>query len=262
LTDKKPSPEVIVNDSAASSPVWLDDVTILYISTKNGESSLRTFNIATNKDHKVHSFVAVIGDLKAFTVNKTTTRIAFSTKVDAKGKFVRANETETPEALVYDRLWVRHWDEWITSHKMSIFSSLVISSSNGYTLSGLHNMINSTDEVHRMESPTPPFGGEADFSVGEELMAFVAKDPHLNPALNTAAHVYVVKYNDSRYLEKVNRGPGASSSPVWSSDGQYLAYLEMRIRGYETDRTSPWLQRLIEVAGSWYLNGRRMSISS
>src|SRR5271163_1754999 len=35
----------IVNDSAASDPAWLDDRTILYIlTTKKGESSLRTYD--------------------------------------------------------------------------------------------------------------------------------------------------------------------------------------------------------------------------
>ena len=104
---------------------------------------------------------------------------------------------------------------------------------------GPKNMLNSTDDIHALECPVPPFGGAEDFDMSTTHLAFVAKDPHLNPATNTASHVYIVSFNDSTYLEKVNSGPGASSSPVWSPDGKYLAYLEMRVPGYEADRNTP-----------------------
>lgn len=236
---KNPSSKRIVNDTAASSPIWLDDNTILYISTTNGESTLRTFNTNTSNDHKLVSFHGTIGDLKAIPIDKDTVRFAFSTKIIPSGEIARSNETETPQALVYDRLWVRHWDEWITPIKNSIFSGTLSLQHDQYTINdNIRNMLNSTEEHHDLESPIPPFGGADDFSLSSSLMAFVAKDPHLNPATNTASHVYIVKYNDSKYIEKVNRGPGASSSPVWSPDGKYIAYLEMRVQGYEADRMS------------------------
>jgi hypothetical protein len=239
LTSKKTSAEFIVNDTSASSPAWLDNTTLLYISTQHGESTLRTYNTDTEKDNKVHTFHGAIGDLKTIVVGKTTIRFAFSAKVNQHGEMLRANETDIPQALVYDRLWVRHWDEWVTSNKNSIFSGTLTLKHDQYVIDeSPRNMLNSTEELHDLECPIPPWGGAEDFSVSTSLLAFVAKDPHLNPATNTAAHVYVVKYDDGRYLEKVNRGPGASSAPVWSPDGQFLAYLEMRVRGYEADRYS------------------------
>src|SRR5262249_23133960 len=99
------------------------------------------------------------------------------------------------------------------------------------------NMLSGITDSHDLESPMPPFGGGEDFSISETRLAFVSKDPHLSPATNTASHVYIVLFNDSSFVEKANRGPGASSSPVWSPDGLYLAYLEMRVPGYEADRT-------------------------
>lgn len=44
---------------------------------------------------------------------------------------------------------------------------------------------------------------------------------------------------NDRYVEKVNRGPGASSAPEWSPCGEMLGYLEMKVRGYESDRRNP-----------------------
>ena len=235
------SPKVLLNSTDASGPVWLDNSTILYVVTKSGESTLYTLNVESGKEKKVHAFHGAIGDLKSLRVDNETVRIVFGAQVTPHGEIVRANESSTPEVLVYDRLWVRHWDTWITPNKNALFSATLQSSSKG-TYSVAHhaqNMLNSTDDVHDLESPVPPFGGTEDFDMSTTHLAFVAKDPHLNPATNTASHVYIVSFKDSAYLEKVNSGPGASSSPVWSPDGKYLAYLEMRVRGYEADRTPP-----------------------
>jgi hypothetical protein len=96
--------KAIVTDTTASSSIWLDDKTILYISTKNGESTLRTYNTKTDMDNKAHSFGGAIGELNALTIDKETVRFAFSTKVTPHGAIVRANETDIPQTLVYDRL--------------------------------------------------------------------------------------------------------------------------------------------------------------
>jgi hypothetical protein len=231
------SSKVIINDTSASDPIWLDDRTVLYIYTKSGESSLRTYDTESSTDSEITSFHGAIGDLKGLSVGDGTVRIGFSAKVTPYGYIVRSNETATPQALVYDQLWVRHWDEWITSSKNSIFSGTLTLKDGKYSIvDSPKNMLNSTDDIHDLESPIPPFGGSDDYSLSPTRLAFIAKDPHLNPATNTASHVYVVPFNDSKYLQQINKGPGASSSPVWSPDGKYLAYLEMRVPGYESDR--------------------------
>jgi len=241
------APKLLVNSTDASGPIWLDNSTILYIVTKSGESSLHTLDLDSDKETKVQTFHGAVGDLKSLRLDDDTVRIVFSAKVTPHGEIVRANESSTPEVLVYDRLWVRHWDEWITPNRNTLFSGTLKRSKRGH-YSVQHypkNMLNSTDDIHDLESPVPPFGGTEDFDISTTHLAFVAKDPHLNPATNTASHVYIVSFNDSTYLEKVNSGPGASSSPVWSPDGKYLAYLEMRVPGYEADRTtSPLPQKI------------------
>lgn len=73
---------------------------------------------------------------------------------------------------------------------------------------------------------------------------FVAKDPELNPALNTKCNVY--------YLNPLDKGSkiisydlgdfcGASSSPVFSPDGKSAAFLGMRTNGYESDKNHIFL---------------------
>jgi dipeptidyl aminopeptidase/acylaminoacyl peptidase len=230
--------KLIVNSTYTSSPVWLDNERLVYIVEFCEGSEIRTYDVESKKDEKVHYFDGTILDFKCIPVGGKDFRFVFSMKVSPNGEM---NEASTPEALVYDRLWVRHWDEWITNDKNSLFSGTLKTHNDTLVLDEYpRNMLNGTSELHDLESPIPPWGGENDFTVSKDLLAFVAKDPHLNPATNTAAHVYVARFDDRKYLEKINRGPGASSSPVWSPDGKYLAYLEMRVRGYESDRISLW----------------------
>jgi hypothetical protein len=227
----------MVDSTFASSPVWLDNERLVYIAELSEGSEIRTYDVESKEDEKVHCFHGSVSDFKVIPLGGKDFRFVFSTKVSPNGKMVRLNETSTPEALVYDRLWVRHWDEWITKDKNSLFSGTLTMHNKTLVLDEYpRNMLNGTRELHDLESPIPPWGGTDDFSMSTNLLAFVAKDPRLNPATNTAAHVYVAKFDDRKYLEKVNRGPGASSSPVWSPDGKYLAYLETRVRGYESDR--------------------------
>jgi len=192
-------------------------------------------------DEQVQNFPGEVGDLKTLAIDKDTIRVVFSARVTPHGDIVRPNETATPEALVYDKLWVRHWDQWITPAKQTLLTTTLHLKNGKFSIGEgtPKNLLNTSGEIHELECPIPPFGGAEDFSLSKTHVAFVAKDPHLNSATNTAAHVYIVSFNDSNYLERVNRGPGASSSPVWSPDGRYIAYLEMRVRGYEADRLFP-----------------------
>jgi pre-mRNA-splicing helicase BRR2 len=229
----------VINDPNASNPVWLDDRTIAYIYTQSGESSLRTFDIESLEDRELEAFPGSIGDLKVFRIGSSSIRFAFSARTTPQGDIVPAKETEPPGVLVYDKLWARHWDEWITSNQNSIFSGTLRPQDGSYTISERpRNMLHGIERHPQLESPIPPFGDSQDYSISETYLAFVTKDPHINPATNTAALVYTIPFDDTRRLERVTKGPGACSSPAWSPDGEWLAYLEMRIRGYESDRTS------------------------
>ena len=67
---------------------------------------------------------------------------------------------------------------------------------------------------------------------------FVAKDPDLDPALNTKCNIYIVRVEDSGPSPTLERivvpgYEGASTGPVISSDGSKAAFLSMNFNGYE-----------------------------
>ena len=91
-------------------------------------------------------------------------------------------------------------------------------------------VMNLTEQLRRLESPTR-LEGIDDYTVSVNFLAFIAHDSLLNPATATTLNVYIADFNFTLEVGEVNNGGGASSGPVWSPDGCFLAYLEQRQAG-------------------------------
>ena len=112
-----------------------------------------------------------------------------------------------------------------------------------YTLSspGLVNALAGTS----LQSPVPPFGGGDDFDIGPRGLAFVSRDPAVNPALYTRSDVYFVPLKTftetepptPRVIPVPRALEGYAASPVFSPDGRSLVFTKMRSRQYESDKT-------------------------
>lgn len=157
-------------------------------------------------------------------------------------------------ALTYDSLFVRHWDSWKTQRRNAVFTAKpdLIESAGGFKLSKPINILSSTE----LECPEPTFGGTSDFSLSATHVAFVSKDPEVNEAWHTASQVWLTTNSRDEPVRKINHTRGASSNPVFSPDGKTLAYLEMSVPGYESDKNKIMLYNLdtaetTQLASSW-----------
>ncbi len=158
--------------------------------------------------------------------------LAFSATVDWRGDIAKPAKPENePEHLSYDKLFVRHWDTWVTDNKNAIFTVKPDLAAKSFTLSEPVNLLKETG----LESPVPPFGGSSDFSISESHVAFLAKDPDVDPAVNTISNIYLTSVTGGDRPIKISDAEGASSCPVISPDGKKVAYLFMRVNGYEAD---------------------------
>ncbi|KAK4549991.1 hypothetical protein LTR36_002958 [Oleoguttula mirabilis] len=152
-----------------------------------------------------------------------------------------ARKTQSSGQL-YTNLMVRHWDHYVGTSRNSLwYGKLSKSKSEGgkYKLSLLTNALKGT----ALECTIQPFGGTEHFDISQNGIIFVAKDPELNPALNTKCNVYLLQLQD--WLQKEASAPrqiivpgfeGACTSPVFNSAGDKVAFLMMAKNGYEADR--------------------------
>lgn len=154
-------------------------------------------------------------------------------------------------ARIYDSIYVRHWDTWLTTTFNAVFSGTLKEKKSGqwatsrYVSKGsLKNLVSS---VKNLESPYPPYGDSTDYDISSDgkWVAFKSKAPELPRANNTASYIYLVPHDGSKKPEAIN-GPdspgtpdgvkGDSSGPAFSPDSERLAYFQMTDIAYESDR--------------------------
>ncbi len=238
---------LISNDEKAREPNWLGEGNEL-IWLKDGDKGV-TQIIHGDVDDIGTTYV--IGEVKGPVSNVKLKvlgdgQVAILLVAQARPDGSLYNPDDEPEkytsALVYDKLMVRHWDKYVTPNKNAIWHGLLQRSSklNGrFTLS---NIINALKDTH-LESPIPSFGGVDHFDISKIGIAFVAKDPALDPATNTKSNFYFLPVSSFSAAStskpqkiEIEGLEGASTGPVFSPTGVSAAFLQMKENGYESDK--------------------------
>jgi len=272
--------------------VWVDDTTVIYLNTSNsailGGVELWLASIADFKsgyddiylhqpDHfltaspyryKAASIPAPLENLKIAVTKSGDINFLLTGKAWANGTAYNEKLAATPlsSARIYDSLYVRHWDTYVTRQKSTLFSG-VLKGNTKKTFNGkLTNLLTGTKNL---ETPIPPFGDVWNFDIAQDgqMVAFMSKAPELPQANYTAAYIYLVPFDGSAVARALN-GPtsmaakrypkalGASQSPTFAPDGRTLAYFQMDGISYESDRNKLYIADLATgdirgVAHNW-----------
>ncbi|KAK9710314.1 Dipeptidyl-peptidase 5 [Basidiobolus ranarum] len=241
LKNNQVTPLTTPGKTGDSVPIWLDNTTVGFLSSRSKSSQLWAIDIVKPKAQplQVTNFTLGISNIK---YNRRAKLLAFTTPVYEDGSMEKAVEINlaeskrTDSALVYDQLMVRHWDTFTSKKKKNIFTVQLDKKRNDYSVSSFPvNVMKQTG----LESPVPPLGGSKDFDIspdGKEI-AFSAKKPGRDYAWETKIDIYIVPSNGSKPPKSLtNANPAAASSPAYSPDGKTLGWLQMERRGYESDR--------------------------
>ncbi|PWY93188.1 dipeptidyl peptidase V [Aspergillus sclerotioniger CBS 115572] len=251
--------KTLTDDSNVSEMIWLgsDGSTVLYINSTNAQipGGVELW-IADTSDfengYKAASLSANLLGIKSVVTDSGDVRYVLRGKSYPNGTVYNDQiVTALPSsARIYDSIFVRHWDTYLTPISHAVFSGTLQSSTNDdgkvqYSSTGaLENLVN---PVKGAESPFPPFGGNSDYDLSPDgnWVAFKSKAPELPLANNTASYIYLVPHDGSAKAFAIN-GPdspatpegieGDSSNPVFSPNSDKLAYFQMADREYESDR--------------------------
>ena len=142
-------------------------------------------------------------------------------------KILDAKAKANASGMIYERLFVRHWDTWEDGTRNHLFV---------YPLPGGP----ARDIMSDMEAdcPSKPFGGDEEFSIAPNgrTIIFTAKDDGREEAWSTNYDLYSASAEVSGRPKKLTANPAWDAQPAFSPGGDMLAYLSMSRPGYEADR--------------------------
>lgn len=140
---------------------------------------------------------------------------------------------KTTTGMIYDRLFVRHWDHWKDGRRSHLFRL--------------------TDEAPRdlmpgmdADCPTKPWGGAEEYTLTPDGkgVVFTARDVGREEPWSTDFDLWHVPLDGSAKPKKLTTENRAwDTTPAFSPDGKWLAYLAMERPGYESDRLRIMLRR-------------------
>ncbi|KAH7060829.1 dipeptidyl-peptidase-like protein V precursor [Macrophomina phaseolina] len=234
----------LVTDGDASEPTWLDGGDILVLSSgANGTTDVLVgpYDDFANSNYTAGNIDGSASGVKVSALGDGKYAFVITALAKPDGTIYNSEKaaTATSTGRYYEAIFVRHWDSYITPNRNALWYGTLAKDGEQYSLSPLVNALKGT----KLESPVPPFGGTDNFDVSSSGIAFVAKDPELNPAIYTKINVYIVPL--STFTESAPPAPiqvettgfeGQSTSPVFSPDGKSLAFLRMREIQYESDK--------------------------
>jgi dipeptidyl aminopeptidase/acylaminoacyl peptidase len=166
-------------------------------------------------------------------------------QVTPTGALYNSEKVEKPHTSgrVYSKLFVRHWDQYVSENTNTIWYGTLKESEGRLALAepGLINAL-SGQKSPRLESPVPTFGGAGDFDIGKAGIIFIAKDPTLDDASYTKTDLYYVALKSfserppAPKVVKTGNLKGYCGSPVFSPDAKSIAFTRMKSDKYESDK--------------------------
>ncbi len=137
--------------------------------------------------------------------------------------------------ILYDQLFVRHWDRWEDGRRSHVFVLPVEGESEP------------VDVMKGMEADAPsvPFGGpeEYTFTPDGQAVVFTARTAGRSEPWSTDFDLFLSPVDASHEPQLITTENRAwDTAPIFSPDGRWFAYLAMERPGFEADRFRVFLQ--------------------
>ena len=215
-----------------------DGSAVFFLSTRSGRSQVWRLAMDGGEAHQVTNLMLSVGSM-ALSPDGTQLAVSMEVFPDRNPPYtagaLAGKETRATSGVLYDQLFIRHWDTWEDGRRSHIFVLPV--RGGGEPVDVMLGM--------RADAPSIPFGGpeEYTFTPDGNAIVFTARTADRAEPWSTDFDLYIVPVDGShepRLLTTDNRA--WDTQPVFSPDGGTLAYLAMERPGFEADRFRIMLQ--------------------
>jgi len=253
------------NDTA---PAWSPDGRYVYFLSSRDESS-QVWRISL-PGGELKQITHLPLDVGTFQLLASGDRLVVSLEVylDCDGLACTRSrmdaQAENPATgAVYDQLFMRHWDHWLTARHAQLFAIAL----NEEGVAGNEPILLTTGI--RADIPSRVWGGNEEYTVSEDgsTLYFAARLRDRDEPASTNFNIYSAPMNGDGAVENLTESnPAWDTGPVLSPDGHSLAYRAMSRPGFEADRFQIMIRDLASgsvrtVAGDWDRSASSMAFS-
>ena len=224
---------------ADTNPMWADDTSIIFLSNRNGHNNLWLADISAPEADPVQLTDYPV-DIETAKLSLGSGHVVFTATVYPGSTFeeTAAKDAEIAASRVQRQKWtktfVRRWDSWYEDKYSHVFAAKLSKESGSWAVSRDAPV----DLMSTMEGdcPSRPFGDSSEyaFSPKGDSFAFTTQLGN-DKAWSTDLNVYVVDGVGSEAQCITCENNATDTTPAYSPDGRYIAYVAMAIPGYESD---------------------------
>lgn len=226
-SDRKQITHTAKRESAAK---WMkDSKTIAFLSNETGSSQLWTMKADGSRRIRLTDIEGGIND---FIFSPDETKLLYVADVKY-GERTVDKYPDLPKAsgiIVHDLMY-KHWDEWVQTVPHPFVADFA-----GGKLENIKDILQ--DEP--FESPMKPFGGieQLAWSPDGKAVAYTCrKKTGKAYALSTNSDIYFYYPENGTSENKTEGMMGYDQNPVFSPDGEWMAWESMEHDGYESDKS-------------------------
>ena len=207
-------------------PVWHpDSKRIIFLSDREETPQIFIMNSGTGGDPEIitdfeisPSNINISPDGKYYSFTLEVNPDTLPNKADIK--------LDKAKAYIYEDLPARHWDQWIDDKYSHLF---IMQFDEGEPVD--------INKGEKYDTPLKPFGGaeQIAWSPGGGEIAYTSKKVN-DFATSTNSDIYIYDLNKKETINITAANPGYDMDPVYSPDGNYIAYHSQARAGYESDK--------------------------
>ncbi|HFE45099.1 MAG TPA: S9 family peptidase, partial [Nannocystis exedens] len=255
------------HDAADFSPRWAaKGREVFFISRRSGSSQIWSVGLDGGPPTQ-RSDLPI--DVTGFLVSPDGQHLAFTADVfpdcatiTCSADRLTAEAARKSSGMVFDKLFVRHWDQWKKGLRSHLFIAAL--DGKGGTLGQARDLTAGLDA----DVPSKPFGGvdEIAFNGDGTRLVYSARVAGKGEPWSTNFDLFEVPQSGGPAVNLTAANPAWDTSPVFAPDGETLAYLAMTRPGFEADRFRIMIRKpsgeLREVAPAWDRSPRGLLFSA